>query len=185
MPTPSRRPRLGALLGATAALLLLAPACARALPDFDADQVERAVADRTADRAGAAPSSVVCAGGLEPEVDAATTCTYRLDERSYDATVTVVEVDDTDVRFDVAVDRTYLDADALTSLVAAEAEQMNEPGEVRCREDVDIASGARAYCSLQSGEERSDLAVTITRFSSSSIELAVEVDDRAATERGE
>lgn len=169
-------------VGGLCALALTA--CSTTLPDFSADDVAGAVTDEVAQANTEPPDRIEC-GGLEPEVDATTQCTYVLGDRTQDADVTVTSVEDEDVEFVVEVTRTYLSPEQLTPLVADEMLAEGSVGEVSCLDPLDLDTGARVYCAQVIGETTTDLVITAQSGATEAIALEIEIDDRAASENGQ
>lgn len=84
------------------ALLLLLTACSGGVPEED---VEQQVSDALAESVGQTPDDVDCPDDLPAEVGAEMRCTLTADGESIGLTVTVTEVEGTNVNFDIQVDQ--------------------------------------------------------------------------------
>lgn len=177
------RRRIAGTVTTLAGLALLA-GCSDEIPDFTAAQVADAVAEQIGRSAAAPPSPISC-GGLEPEVDARTTCTYVLGDRTQDADVVVSAVDGTEVEFRVDPTRTYLTTTQLTPLVTQELTDEGSTGEVTCLDDLDLELGIRVYCTQATEAGPVDLSVTVRSGATDPVSLQIELDDRDASQNGQ
>ncbi|WZH50801.1 MAG: DUF4333 domain-containing protein [Nocardioides alkalitolerans] len=177
------RRRIAGTVTTLAGLALLA-GCSDEIPDFTAAQVADAVAEQIGRSAAAPPSPISC-GGLEPEVDARTTCTYVLGDRTQDADVVVSAVDGTEVEFRVDPTRTYLTTTQLTPLVTQELTDEGSTGEVTCLDDLDLELGIRVYCTQTTDAGPVDLAVTARSGATDPVSLQIALDDRDASQNGQ
>ncbi|MCW2835711.1 MAG: hypothetical protein JWN68_3664 [Nocardioides sp.] len=66
--------------------------------------VEKSVSDVLTEQVGTAPDAIDCPGDLEAEVGKTMRCTLTAGEDELGLTVTVTEVDGTDINYDVEVD---------------------------------------------------------------------------------
>lgn len=177
------RRRVTGTVTALAGLALLV-GCSDEIPDFTPAQVGDAVAEQIGRSAATAPSPISC-GGLDPEVDARTTCTYVLGDRTQDADVVVSAVEGTDVEFRVDPTRTYLTTTQLTPLVLQELTSEGSSGEVTCLDDLDLELGIRVYCTQTTDAGPVDLAVTARSGATDPVSLEIALDDRDASQNGQ
>jgi hypothetical protein len=92
-----RRTTLASLALASAALLA---GCSSSVSAAD---VEDQISSQLESQVGQAPDKVDCPGDLEGKVDATMTCVLTAGTDTIDVTVTVTEVDGSDVKFDIQV----------------------------------------------------------------------------------
>jgi Domain of unknown function (DUF4333) len=92
-----RRTALASLALASAALLA---GCSSSVSAAD---VEDQISSQLESQVGQAPDKVDCPGDLEGKVDATMTCVLTAGTDTVDVTVTVTEVDGSDVKFDIQV----------------------------------------------------------------------------------
>lgn len=87
---------------ALSTILVLAAGCGSS--SVDASDIEDQISSELERQVGAAPESVDCPDDLDAEVGAETRCELSDSGATLGVTVTVKEVDDGEVRFDIAVD---------------------------------------------------------------------------------
>ena len=89
-------------IAALASILALASGCGTA--SVDASDLEEQISSELARQVGEAPEVVECPDDLDAEVGAEARCSLTDSGTTLGVTVTVTEVDGSDVKFDIAVD---------------------------------------------------------------------------------
>ena len=183
----AKRAISGAFAGAA---LMAATACSASFhigSSMDEADVERQLSRALEDNTGTKPDKVDCPGDLEGEKDATMKCAIKEDGGEIGVTVTVTEVDGSDLRFRWEVDQTATEASppgatvdeiALEKRVATLLEQQvgQKPDNIDCPGDLTGKVGETMECTLTAGADQLGVTVTVTAVNESTVDFDIEVE---------
>lgn len=184
----ARRVISGAFAGAA---LMAATACSASFHiggSMDEEDVERRLSKALEDQTGTKPDKVDCPDDLEGKKDATMKCVIKDGSNDIPVTLTVTEVDGSDLRFRYEVaDATE---DASTSGATVDEVQVEEristmleeevgqkPDKIDCPGDLVGAVGETMRCTLTAGTDQLGVAVEVTEIEGSTVNFHIEVDE--------
>lgn len=178
----------GAFAGAA---LLAATACSASFhigSSMDEADVERQLSQALEDQTGTKPDNVDCPGDLEGEKDATLKCTLEEGGNEIPVTLTVTEVDGSDLRFRYEVADTAeagstpeatVDEIELEERISTLLEQQvgQKPDKIDCPGDLEGKVGETMRCTLTAGADQLGVTVAVTAIEGSTVDFNFEVDE--------
>lgn len=155
---------------------------------MDEEDVERRLSKALEDQTGTKPDKVDCPDDLEGEKDATMKCVIKDGSNDIPVTLTVTEVDGTDLRFRYEV--ADAPTDASTSGATVDELQLEEristmlteevgqkPDKIDCPGDLEGTVGETMRCTLTAGTDQLGVAVDVTAVEGSTVDFHIEVDE--------
>ncbi|MBC7275630.1 DUF4333 domain-containing protein [Nocardioides sp.] len=183
----AKRAISGAFAGA---VLMAATACSASFHiggSMDEADVESQLSQALEDQTGTKPDEVDCPGDLKGKTDTTMKCVIKDGSDDIPVTLTVTEVDGTDLRFRYEVAEATKDASASGATVdeiqleeristMLEEEVGQKPDEIDCPGDLAGAVGETMTCTLTAGTDELGVAVEVTAVEGSTVDFHIEVE---------